>query len=567
MRRRVLVLGNDDRSFLSVVRSLGRKGIEVHTGWCPVSSPAMASRYITEAHYIRPFSVGSGSWKDDLLDILESRPFDLIIPCTDQTIIPLRTASEELQRRAKLYLLPDDVYEIVSDKVKTVALARSLGVPVPGEIEVETREEAVRAAESMGFPVILKPVSSFTAVDVAIKNKVRVAHNLKELVDYVETMLLRGRLVVQEFLPGHGTGIEIIADSGRILFAFQHERIHEPLKGGGSSYRRSIPLDDDMLNATRRIVSALNYRGVAMFEFRHDRISGGWRLLEINGRFWGSLPLALASGADFPWYLYQMLVEDRSKFAQEYKTGIYCRNLVNDLYWNWSNFRSDSSDPTINTLPLRSVMSEVINVISLRERSDTFVLDDMMPGLVQTAQLSRTVLRRLFRQAKNAGIPDTAGCSMKMREIIPRSEKIHFVCKGNICRSPFAEYYARSILTDGIITSSSGYYEPAGRESPPEAIQAARELGIDISSHSSLVIDGVIVQQQDIIFVFDESIYSKILDLFPEAGSKIFKIGSLVYPPVAGISDPYGKDLGEFRRIYSLIREAVDRIAEMIATD
>ncbi len=563
MRGRVLVLGDDDRSFLSVIRSLGRKGIEVHTGWCPSDSPALASRYITEAHHIRPFSSESGSWKNDLLGILESWPFDLVIPCTDQTIIPLRSASDELRRLARFYLLPGDTYEIVSNKVQTIALASSLGVPVPEEIEIENKEEAVRAAESLGFPVILKPVSSFSAVDVATKNKVRTAHDLDELADFVETMLLRGRFVVQKFLPGHGTGIEIIADSGRILFAFQHERIHEPLKGGGSSYRRSIPLDDDMLDATRRIVSALDYKGVAMFEFRHDNASGDWRLLEINGRFWGSLPLALASGADFPWYLYQMLVEDRREFPQEYKTGIYCRNLASDLHWNLSNAGSNRSDTTLNTLPLRSVISEVKNVVSLRERSDTFVLDDMMPALVQTAQLAGTALKRLFRRAKKSGIPEIAESSMKMREIISRSERIHFVCKGNICRSPFAEYYARSIFPGRIITGSSGYYESTGRESPPEAVQAAGELGIDISGHRSTVIDDAIVRQQDVIFVFDERIYSKISKMFPETQSKIFRIGSLLHPPSNTISDPYGKDLGEFRRIYRLIVEAVDRIAEM----
>ena len=35
-------------------------------------------------------------------------------------------------------------------------------------------------------------------------------------------------------------------------------------------------------------------------EFRVDAASDHWILVEINGRFWGSLPLAVASGMDFP---------------------------------------------------------------------------------------------------------------------------------------------------------------------------------------------------------------------------------------------------------------------------
>ncbi len=45
LQGKVLVLGEDTRSFLAVIRSLGRAGLSVHTAWCPLNSPALRSKY------------------------------------------------------------------------------------------------------------------------------------------------------------------------------------------------------------------------------------------------------------------------------------------------------------------------------------------------------------------------------------------------------------------------------------------------------------------------------------------------------------------------------------------
>jgi hypothetical protein len=65
-RRRALVLGHDTRAFLSVVRSLGRAGIEVHVGWFEDGEPALSSRYVAEAHRIPAYRPDASEWKDVL---------------------------------------------------------------------------------------------------------------------------------------------------------------------------------------------------------------------------------------------------------------------------------------------------------------------------------------------------------------------------------------------------------------------------------------------------------------------------------------------------------------------
>src|SRR5436309_4883105 len=110
-------------------------------------------------------------------------------------------------------------------------------------------------------------------------------------------------------------------------------------------------------------MAALRYTGVAMVEFKIDLPTGRWILVEINGRFWGSLPLAIAAGADFPYWLYQMMVEGRRDFPREYAIGIYARNTSQDLEWLRDDLFADRGDPTLATRPLVQVAKEALNLV------------------------------------------------------------------------------------------------------------------------------------------------------------------------------------------------------------
>jgi protein-tyrosine-phosphatase/predicted ATP-grasp superfamily ATP-dependent carboligase len=555
-----LVLGSDTRSFLTVVRSLGRAGLTVHVAWCDPEGIAARSRYVSRIHDLPEYAVDAPDWKAALLDLLQRQPFDLVIPCDDPSILPLQANRTEFEALAPIYLLSQEAFQITIDKGRTQALAASCGVPVPRSDVVSTEEAALMFGRRFGFPVVVKPASSFTLDDVATKRAVRTTTSGSELTEAIADLRPGENALLQEFIGGVGAGVEILAREGKILVAFQHVRVHEPLCGGGSSYRKSAGLDPRLLEATTKLIHALHYTGVAMVEFRVDDQTGRWVLLEINGRFWGSLPLAVAAGCDFPRYLVEMLIDGRTDFPPSYRVGLFARNWSQDARWFEERFAASGYRRQV----LVDLAHGTARAVTGRERSDTMVLDDPIPGLLELEALARlcaTSAQRRLRRAIRRSPPAREWTKRRLLARLNRSTSLLFLCKGNICRSAFAEEYARRVLPETYNIRSAGHLSTcAGRPSPDTALAAARKLGIDLSSHTSGVLTQELVECADLILAFDDEQLAAIEQMFPRARRKTHLMGALDETGDPVISDPYGKTEHEFVTTFSTIAALIDLI-------
>lgn len=555
--KRVLVLGKDSRSLLAVVRSLGRRGIRVHVAGHARDGLVLHSRYLARAHELPEVTDDDGPWLSALKALLEAERFDLVLPTNDSSTLALHRRRDELARYAKIYLPPAEALEIAFDKLRTWELARSLGIPVPRQIHLKRAESSTPdLARELGLPVVLKPRASFAFGRTKWESQVRKAYDAGALRAYVAALSCKGEVLAQQNFIGRGVGVEVLADKGEILLAFQHERVHEPPLGGGSSYRKSVPLDPELLEATRKLLRALDYSGVAMVEFKVNHDTRTWVLIEVNARFWGSLPLALASGADFPHALCELWMEGVSAPAEAYRAGIHGRNLAMDFGWMLGNLKADHADPTLCTVPWARVAAEIWNVARLRERSDAWVLDDHKPGLVEIARTARETGRILWSKLHELPLrfpPWRSWRARQLRHELAAARRVLFVCKGNICRSPFAESCARGVLPPQVEISSAGYYRDAGRASPHEAIEAAREHGVDLSRHRSAVVDEEVIRRADIVFVFDEETRGALFERYPEASGKTHSLGLLRARGPVQIKDPYAGQFADFRAVFGQI--------------
>jgi len=556
---KVLLLGQDYRILLSISRSLGRKNIQIHLGWCPKSSFVCKSKYVSKVHNIPLYSEEDDSWKKKLVSILKSERYTLVIPCDDKAILPVQKNRRELEKIAKFYLLSNKSFRITNNKKETYDIAKCLDIPIPVGRIINSPSKIEEIITEFQFPIVLKPLSSYNLKNLEYKNFVLKAYNPAELKKNLELLFQNNKeILVQENLIGKGIGIEVLAYQGQILFAFQHMRVHEPLRGGASTYRKSMPLYPELFEASKKLMNSLDYTGVGMIEFKFNDSTGQWALLEINGRFWGSLSLALMAEADFPFYLYQLLVKNIKVFKQKYNDNIYCRDFSKDLNWNMINFKADKSDPTLSTIQISSLITEIKNVLLGRERIDSFTLDDPKPGIAEFALFVKSIFLHLHTFIYRPRI------SKKVMSIPTDADTILFVCKGNICRSPFAQYYAEKIFSKTMKILSCGYYSEINRKCPVEAITAAKEFDINLEKHRSSLINMDLVKNAQIIFVFDEENRQLLLSQYPSAKKKIYLIGLLNKNQPKVISDPYGKNYYQYKTTYQLISEAIDNFKKII---
>jgi protein-tyrosine-phosphatase/predicted ATP-grasp superfamily ATP-dependent carboligase len=551
---RALVLGTDTRSFLSVIRSLGRAGVEVHVAWAECDSPALRSRYIRAVHEIPLYSPRGGGWLEALTRLLREPGFDAVIPCQDAAVLALHLHRSEMGSSTRLCIPNESAYERCCDKGKTYELAERLSIPLPRQARAGSVGEIEELAATFGMPLVLKPSASVSAGDPDIRNLVRKVRRQGDIAPVAGPMLARGPLLVQQNFVGSGVGVEVLCQDGEILAAFQHERIHEPLTGGGSTYRKSVPPSPELLDAARRLMQELRYTGVAMVEFKVNSRTGRWVLIEINGRFWGSLPLTIAAGADFPRYLYELMVRGRTDFPREYRTGLYCRNWRLDLGWLRRNLRADRGDPTLLTVPLWKLALEPLRVF--RERSDTFTLDDPRPGLFEAAQFAGRTLRPAAWMLPGA----RARMRRRARAAARDARRILVVCKGNICRSPFAEAYLKRRGGEDLEVESSGHYPAEGRESPPAAREAARRFGLDLEPHRSRMLTRQQFERADLVLIFEPEQEWAVRAYFPGARKKLHYLGAFGEARSPAIRDPWGGDVEEFLAVYREIGQAIDAL-------
>lgn len=403
------MLDGDQPAALAIARSLGRRGLAVDLGERTPRPLGSYSRYVRETiTYPDPLE-RPGELIESLRRRLSTHAYELVIPVAEDTVHPIALHRDELEPLARLAVAPTAALETMLDKERTFALARSLGVPVPASWNVAGEAELEDLARSARYPVVVKPSRSISTEGPRVgaggggpRQKLRVtyAHDASQLLALGRAALIHGGVIVQEYFRGTGVGVELLADHGEVVYAFQHRRIHElPLTGGGSCLRESVPVDPRLLEHARRLVAASGWHGVAMVELKVDEATGEHRLMEVNGRFWGSLPLAVAAGADFPWFLYALEVEGRRPDAGPARLGVVSRKLSADVYWYVQVLKRDQDDPLIEWPTLPSAFAELLLAFSPRHHFDVQSLRDPAPGFADAWRTGEWLVERVIAMA------------------------------------------------------------------------------------------------------------------------------------------------------------------------
>ncbi len=140
--------------------------------------------------------------------------------------------------------------------------------------------------------------------------------------------------------------------------------------------------------------------------------------------------------------------------------------------------------------------------------------------------------------------------------------KIVFVCKGNICRSAYAEFYAKKVLPDtSLEIESCGIDVDQGLYSPATAIEAAKSRGVDLSKHRSKGLMHCDIERANLILAMEYRQFQVLQEQYPQKQGNIYLLRDYATGPqgfVCNIYDPFGLDGDEFTRCFKLVELAVN---------
>jgi len=327
---RVLVTDGDSRAALAVTRSLGRRGHEILVGEKHGRSLSHGSRYCVERVVYPDPSRNSEAFLEGIGNVVRSQAIDVLLPISDVTTFLI---AANRQRFACRIPLPDiSVLERAANKVDILETAARIGVPVPRGIVLS--DAAALRDQHVDYPVVVKPWRSrvntrqgWHAPMVShAANRDDLVRDLSARPDHSFPVLLQERIV------GPGLGVFACIDEGRPVALFSHRRLRErPPWGGVSVLCESVELEASTRDQATRLLAEIGWQGPAMVEFKLDHRDGLPKLMEINGRFWGSLQLAVDAGVDFPVLALQAIHHGPFEVQRPYRIGIRSRWLWGDV--------------------------------------------------------------------------------------------------------------------------------------------------------------------------------------------------------------------------------------------
>jgi protein-tyrosine-phosphatase len=332
-----------------------------------------------------------------------------------------------------------------------------------------------------------------------------------------------------------------------------------------------------------------------MVEFRRNDEDGRYALMEVNGRYWGSVGLALRCGVDFPYYDWQIAHGATPRVNATYRAGIRARWLADDIrrlvevvlkrptdgsrpgrfreivrFFRDYNTRTYAgigswSDPIPGVAEFFVVFGELVRGASKR------LIRRIAPAMYERASRLRAIGYRAAVQHERRRVARALGRTARRFEPTRDVTSVLFICSGNIMRSPFAAALLRRALGDqpDAAVESAGLHAMPGKVADPVACAVASEMGIDLREHRAQRVSREYVTSAGAIFVMDRVNEAEMVARYPDAASKVFLLATCGSGPIPGdldITDPNGQSADTMRHCFELISRSVDCLAGQLLT-
>jgi predicted ATP-grasp superfamily ATP-dependent carboligase len=285
------------RSTLATVRALGRGGYAPVVTVSGPRSLAAASRYCTDT--IRTPPASEGGYAQSVRAETDRRAYVCVLASSDAALLALEAGVAHLL-----------------DKGRLSEEARRAGIPVPHSARFPSFADLVERSGALDYPVVVKSQLMGPSVVVAHEpgdlERAGVEH--------------QGPVLAQELLGPPLTSIAGVVWQGRLV-ASVHQRYLRtwPPHAGGACAAVSVEADVDLEGRVTEVLRG--YSGLF-----HAQFAAG-RLIDLNPRTFGSLPLAVKAGVNLPVQFCDLIRGQLQPGLVRGRPGVYYRSLEGELRW------------------------------------------------------------------------------------------------------------------------------------------------------------------------------------------------------------------------------------------
>lgn len=318
---RVIVTYGRSWQALAIVRSLGRKGIDVIVGEEAPFAPCFFSRYCTSSFRHPSVTSDPEGFIDALLKVVkENKPEDpdepyVLIPVHKETWL-LAQHRERFDPHIKMALTSFENMQLVHNKGNIARLARESDVTTPDTWHFSSVDEVYRAVPDMRFPAFVKMRESAAGVGIAkVDDAEELVAAYRRFVDGHE-LKPEEYPIVQAGVPGDDYCVTTLFDHGTCVAKMTYRNIRAfPRETGAGALRETVRLPEAE-EAAVKLLAPLGWHGIAELDFRKADDGPAW-LIEVNPRLFGGLPQAVAANVDYPHLLFRIAAGEKVEPVSE----------------------------------------------------------------------------------------------------------------------------------------------------------------------------------------------------------------------------------------------------------
>ena len=294
----VLMLDGESSVALGVVRCLAQvPNVKLQVLSKVPRVPTFFSRYHS-TFCVQQMGNNDDQKLDAIYQAIKRTQARILLPLTEPSIRFVSAHRAALTRLVTIPPTPEiDAFDIVANKWSLANFLAKHDIPTPPTLLYTADEKFEQNLRELSFPVLLKPTRGSSGINIQFfDNPITLLDFLKE-----NEQSLRHRYIVQNYVRGYDIDCSVLCKDGKIL-AYTIQKGFIP-----GSWRFAPPAgiefvkDPQTFDVITRLVSDLNWSGVAHADLRYDEQDKQVKVIEVNPRYWDSLLGSLFVGVNFPY--------------------------------------------------------------------------------------------------------------------------------------------------------------------------------------------------------------------------------------------------------------------------